>query len=155
MAELADEDIERYRALNAARRESNQARHARALSLLVCSGLKHEAKNGGAHLIVTVGSRAFDYWPGTGKFHERCKAKTPYRDGGIVPFLNACGFTFAQIMDIEERAQSLANVRDTTVAPITATIDTTMAPIVWKPHMSRFAVSVYRQAGYVVTGVPE
>lgn len=153
MSEI-DEEIERYAALNAARRESNQARHARALAFLVCSGLTYEAKNGGAHLIVTVGSRAFDYWPGTGKYHLRGKLKSEYKSGGIIPFLNACGFNFAQINEIGIRAESIVHTSETPVEPIARLVDTSMTPIPWRAHMSAFAVSVYRDAGFVVTGAP-
>lgn len=34
-------------------------------------GIPFESKNGGAHLIVTLGELVIDFWPGTGKFITR------------------------------------------------------------------------------------
>lgn len=39
--------------------------------VLADHGIAFETKNEGAHLIVTIGGKVVDFWPGTGKFITR------------------------------------------------------------------------------------
>lgn len=51
-----------------ARRAQNRETSA---AILTERGIPFESKNGGAHLVVTIGSLVADFWPGTGKFITR------------------------------------------------------------------------------------
>lgn len=63
-------------------RRSSQARRARnrarAAALLTEAGITYESKSNGSHLIV---AKAFDFWPGTGVWHERGRGKQQLQRG--------------------------------------------------------------------------
>lgn len=50
------------------KRASNRESSAK---MLAAAGIAFEAKNEGAHLIVTANGRTVDFWPGTGLWIER------------------------------------------------------------------------------------
>lgn len=50
------------------RRASNRANSAMVLDE---NAIPYESRNGGAHLIVEIGSDLYDFWPGTGKWKCR------------------------------------------------------------------------------------
>lgn len=58
------------------RKAQNRERSAR---LLQERGVQFTEHNCGAHLVVTVGEKVADFWPGTGKY--RVRGTTRYRRG--------------------------------------------------------------------------
>jgi hypothetical protein len=54
------------------KRANNREKCAEALTT---AGVMFEAKNGGAHLVVEGNNGFIDYWPGTGKWHDRNGSK--------------------------------------------------------------------------------
>lgn len=139
---------------HAQRAEARQARYARDMAVLVASGIAYEKRNAGNHIIATYAGRAFDYWPSTGKLHERRKG-APYEQGGIAKLLRRFGFeetTIKALQDGHALPPGLQPVAKPDEQP--APLSDDMPPIVWCARISRFSVCVYRSAGFVVTGAP-
>lgn len=61
-----------YRRARQAKRAINRVATAR---LLMEQQIPFTSQNGGAHLVVHIGSRIFDLWPGTGLWIERGTGK--------------------------------------------------------------------------------
>lgn len=53
------------------RQNKRASNRTRATAVLDSEGIKYEAKNYGAHLIVRHGDVVVDYWPGTGLWIDR------------------------------------------------------------------------------------
>lgn len=60
-------------------REHSQQKRARnredSARVLTSKGVPFTQHNAGAHLVVTVGEQVVDFWPGTGKWITRGKAR--------------------------------------------------------------------------------
>lgn len=67
MGDMGD-DFRAWKQDRIAKRAANRDYGAKYLADM---GVHFEAKNDGAHLIVSHAGKVFDYWPGTGKFKER------------------------------------------------------------------------------------
>jgi len=57
--------------------------------VLAKAGIQFESKNAGAHLIVRHAGKAFDFWPGTGKFIPR--EPKPKHGRGVFNLLKILG----------------------------------------------------------------
>lgn len=67
MGDMGDD----FRAWKQARIEKRAANRDYGAKCLADMGIQFEAKNDGAHLIVTHRGKVADFWPGTGKFKLR------------------------------------------------------------------------------------
>lgn len=61
--------------IRAARQEKRADNRAQSAELLRKAGVAFEAKNGGAHLIVTALGKTIDFWPGTGLWIVRGQSR--------------------------------------------------------------------------------
>ena len=57
-----------FRAMREASKAKRASNRDRSTEILVIAGIEFVSKNNGAHLIV---AGRFDFWPGTGLWHER------------------------------------------------------------------------------------
>lgn len=83
MSELG-ETFDGWRAMKQRKRAGNRENSA---ALLTKRGFAFEAKNDGAHLIVTAGSTVVDFWPGTGLWHARGSSRKGRGVFGLMRFL--------------------------------------------------------------------
>ena len=65
------------------KRASNRTQSAR---ILAEAGIDFEQHNDGAHIVIKRNGRAWDFWPGTGKWHER---GTKIYRRGVMPLIKA------------------------------------------------------------------
>lgn len=70
------ETFSAYREAGKVKRAENRENSA---AILTERGVAFEAKNGGAHLVVSHGGKVADFWPGTGLYGLR--KKRGYRRG--------------------------------------------------------------------------
>jgi hypothetical protein len=76
-----------WRDVKQARQEKRASNRDNAPEVLTQAGLKFEAKNGGAHLIVTgLDRQVVDFWPGTGLWIAR---KTRREGRGVFNLIRA------------------------------------------------------------------
>lgn len=65
-------DTEMWREHKRQRQDKRASNRDRSTEILVLANIKFVSKNNGAHLVV---AERFDFWPGTGLWMERGKAK--------------------------------------------------------------------------------
>lgn len=63
-----------FNALKKMRQEKRASNRDDSAVMLTEAGIKYEAKNLGAHLIVEAGAKKVDFWPGTGLWMVRGQA---------------------------------------------------------------------------------
>lgn len=64
-------DGELFREWDKAKQAKRAGNRNSSAKMLSDAGINYEAKNGGAHLIVSCQDGIIDFWPGTGKFITR------------------------------------------------------------------------------------
>ncbi len=78
------ESFEYFGAQRKERQEKRSSNREQSAKLLTDAGVRFESKNDGAHLVVTVGHEAVDFWPGTGLWIVR---GLPARHRGVMKLL--------------------------------------------------------------------
>lgn len=76
-----------WRDVNEARQEKRASNREDSAAMLTEAGIKFQAKNMGAHLIVSALGHTFEFWPGTGLWMERGKTRRQY---GVRRLIAAC-----------------------------------------------------------------
>ncbi|MDN8081206.1 hypothetical protein QZN30_17725 [Burkholderia multivorans] len=118
--------VETFRILKKQNQEKRAHNRLVSREELTKRGYAFEVKNGDAHLIVNTASGIVDLWPGTGKYRIRSSGKF---GRGLEQFLDEC-------------------------RPIVPT-QTSEAVVQWAPHMTRFTIAMYENAGYRIVGAPQ
>lgn len=71
---MVDEDIVAgWASIAEAGKERRASNRRSSADVLAAQGIAFEAKNAGAHLIVTHNGKTADFWPGTGKWAIRAR----------------------------------------------------------------------------------
>lgn len=89
-ASAADDDDSMgdfWRDVKAARQEKRADNRTASADLLRQAGIQFQAKNGGAHLVVTALGKTIDFWPGTGLWIVRGQQK---RNRGVRHLISSC-----------------------------------------------------------------
>lgn len=66
-----DGTVAYWRLMKAARQQKRADNRSRSADMLRQAGIAFEAKNDGAHLVVTAVGKTIDFWPGTGRWIVR------------------------------------------------------------------------------------
>lgn len=154
----------------------NYERYVEAMQALRASGVPYKPFSD-HHLIV---ADRFDFWPSTGKWHER-KPGAPYHANGIAGLLAVIASNPAPAPTSQEtRARTRTRTRPLPSAmpvpsetraierewfappeqpafpaAVQAAVDNAPLHIMYAAHMSEFTIGVYEQAGYVILGKPQ
>lgn len=146
--------VDMWRDMHDAEKADRQRRRSQHMAVFIRAGIPHSMSNSTHVIVQPLLGPEYDYWPSTGKFHERGRRNAPYQEGGVRALLRVLGWSHEDITKLFEARDAVPNpIRPSKPAHAAPAADALRIP--YQPHMSAFAIQTYRDAGFVVDNVPE
>lgn len=144
--------VDQWRDTRDAEKADRQRRRSQHMAVFIRAGIPHSVSNSTHVIVQPLLGPEYDYWPSTGKFHERGRKNAPYQEGGVRALLRVLGWSHEEITKLFEARGTLPDP----VRPRPPTAPVADAPCIpYRPHMSAFAVRTYWDAGFIVEGAPD